>query len=187
MTNGSIIGIDAANGAALWSIPFPDEWHENIVTPIWTGRALIVSGVRQGTQAYALARAGGTWQPKQIWRNADVTMYTVSPVFADGIIYGMSNKRRGHFVALDVESGSVKWATQGRDGNHASILQTSEHLLLLTDGAVLIVARRSPEGFKEEKRYELGTSATWSLPVLLPDGLLVREATGVVRLYWAGA
>ena len=70
-------------------------------------------------------------------------MYTVSPVFADGMIYGMSNKRRGQFVALDAENGAVKWATQGRDGNHASILQTNEHLLFLTDGAVLIVARRT--------------------------------------------
>ena len=172
MTNSSIIGIDASNGAPLWSIPFPDEWHENIVTPIWTGSALIVSGTRQGTHAYGLARVGGAWQPKQIWRNADVTMYTVSPVFADGMIYGMSNKRRGHFVALDVENGAVKWATQGRDGNHASILQTKDHLLFLTDGAVLIVARRTADGFNEEKRYELGTSATWSMPILLQDGLL---------------
>jgi outer membrane protein assembly factor BamB len=185
MTNSSIIGIDASNGAPLWSIPFPDDWHENIVTPIWTGSALIVSGTRQGTHAYALARAGGAWQPAQLWRNADVTMYTVSPVFADGTIYGMSNKRRGHFVALDAENGTVKWATPGRDGNHASILQTKEHLLFLTDGGVLIVARRTPEGFKEEKRYELGTSATWSLPVLLPDGLLVREATGLAKLTWS--
>jgi outer membrane protein assembly factor BamB len=184
MTNGSIIGIDASNGAPLWSIPFPDEWHENIVTPIWTGRALIVSGTRQGTHAYALAREGGAWQPKQLWRNTDVTMYTVSPVFADGMIYGMSNKRRGHFVALDVEDGAVKWATQGRDGNHASILQTKEHLLFLTDGGVLIVARRTLEGFKEEQRYQLGTSATWSLPVLLPDGVLVRETDRVVKLNW---
>jgi outer membrane protein assembly factor BamB len=185
MTNGSIIGIDASNGSPLWSIPFPDEWHENIVTPIWTGSALIVSGTRQGTHAYAIARAGGAWQPKPIWKNADVTMYTVSPVFAEGVIYGMSNKRRGHFVALDAENGLVKWTTQGRDGNHASILQTKEHLLLLTDGAVLIVARRTPEGFKEEKRYELGTGATWTMPVLLPDGLLVREANGLVRLHWS--
>ena len=173
------------NGAALWSIRFPDEWHENIVTPIWTGSALIVSGTRQGTQAYAIARAAGTWQPKQLWKNAEVTMYTVSPVFADGVIYGMSNKRRGHFVALDAETGTVKWATQGRDGNHASILQTKDHLLFLTDGAVLIVAVRSPEAFKEVIRYELGTGATWTLPVMLPDGLLVREANSVVRLHWS--
>jgi outer membrane protein assembly factor BamB len=185
MTNGSIIGIDAGTGTALWSIPFPDEWHENIVTPIWTGSALIVSGTRQGTHAYALANTSGKWQPKQVWRNADVTMYTVSPVFAGGTIYGMSNKRRGHFVALDAETGSVKWATQGRDGNHASILQSTDHLVMLTDGAVLIVARRTPGGFKEEKRYELGTGATWTMPIMLADGLLVRDANSVVRLHWA--
>jgi outer membrane protein assembly factor BamB len=211
MTNGSIIGLDAGTGAPLWSIPFPDEWHENIVTPIWTGTALIVSGTRQGTHAYSIARSGPpsrpeaasagsrrsspnseraeadtAWQPKQMWKNADLTMYTVSPVFADGVIYGMSNKRRGHYVALDAATGTVKWATQGRDGTHASILQTREHVLFLNDAGVLIVARRTPEGFKEERRYEIGKSATWSVPVLLPDGLLVREANTVVRLHWAG-
>jgi outer membrane protein assembly factor BamB len=184
MTNGSIIGVDASDGSPLWSIPFPDDWHENIATPIWTGTAVIVSGTRQGTHAYALARAGRSWQPKQIWRNAEVTMYTSSPVFADGVVYGMSTKRRGQFVALDAATGTMRWSTQGRDGNHASILQTKEHLLLLTDAATLIVARRSADAFKEDKRYDLGTGATWTLPVLLPDGMLVREATSVVRLHW---
>ena len=183
MTNGSIIGVDASNGAALWSIPFSDDWHENIVTPIWTGSALIVSGTRQGTHAYALSR-NSVWEPKQIWKNTEVTMYTVSPVFSNGTIYGMSNKRRGHFVALDAATGVVKWATQGRDGDHAAILQTPDHLLFLNNAATLIVARRSPDAFKEERRYDLGTGATWSVPVFLPDGLLVREATSIVRLHW---
>jgi outer membrane protein assembly factor BamB len=187
MTNGSVVGIAAATGASLWSIPFPDEWHENIVTPIWTGSALVVSGTRQGTHAYRIGRRGAAWQPAPIWRNADVTMYTVSPVFADGVIYGMSTKRRGHFVALDAATGAVKWATQGRDGTHASILQTASHLLFLTDAGVLIVARRTADGFKEEKRYELGASATWTVPVFLPDGVLVREAGGLVKLAWSGA
>lgn len=184
MTNGSIVGIDAANGAPLWSIPFPDDWHENIATPVWTGTSLIVSGTRQGTHAYVVARTAGKWAPAQRWKNAEVTMYTVSPVFADGVIYGMSNKRRGQFVALDGETGVVKWATNGRDGNHASIQQTAQHLLFLTDGGVLIVARRTPEKFMEERRYDIGKSATWAQPVLLPDGMLVREATGVVKLLW---
>ncbi len=186
MTNGSIIGLDAGSGAPLWSIPFPDEWHENIVTPIWTGDSLIVAGTRQGTHAYTLSRSGDKWQPAPIWKNADVTMYTVSPVLASGVLYGFSNKRRGHFVALDAATGAVKWATQGRDGNHASILHTNEHLVLLTDAATLVVAQRSSDGFKEERRIDLGTGAIWTLPVFLPDGLLVREANAVVRLYWSG-
>lgn len=184
LTNGSVVGIDAANGGSLWSIPFQDDWHENIVSPLWTGNALIVSGPRQGTHAYAVTLADDEWQTKQMWKNADVTMYTAAPVLADGVIYGMSNKRRGQFVAVRASDGSLKWSTTGRDGNHASILQHGEQLLFLTDGGVLIVARRTEEGITEERRYEISQSPTWSMPVLLPDGMLVREAAGVVKLLW---
>jgi outer membrane protein assembly factor BamB len=184
MTNGSVVGIDAANGGSLWSIPFQDDWHENIVSPLWTGNALIVSGPRQGTHAYAITLAGGKWLTKQLWKNVDVTMYTVAPVLAEGVIYGMSNKRRGQFVAVRASDGWLKWSTTGRDGNHASILQHGEHLLFLTDGGVLIVVRRTAEGFTEERRYEISQSQTWSVPVMLPDGMLVRDAAGVVKLLW---
>jgi outer membrane protein assembly factor BamB len=184
MTNGSVVGIDAATGTSLWSIAFPDDWHENIVTPTWTGSSLIVSGTRQGTHAYSIASKGATWQTKQLWKNSDVTMYTASPVFIDGVIYGMSNKRRGQFVALRASDGWLKWSTPGRDGSHASVLHANGHVLFLTDGGVLIVARRTAEGFTEEHRYEIGASTIWAQPVLLADGILVREATGLVKLLW---
>jgi outer membrane protein assembly factor BamB len=197
LTNGSIVGIDAATGASLWSIPFQDEWHENIVSPLWTGAALVVSGPRQGTHAYAIARTGGPpsrpapeqaeadkWQTRQVWRNAEVTMYTAAPVFADGVIYGMSNKRRGQFVALGEKDGRLQWSTTGRDGNHASILRQGDRLFFLTDSGVLIVSRRAGDRFTEEHRMELTQAATWSVPVFLPDGVLVRDATSVQKLLW---
>ena len=184
LTNGSIVGINAANGGSLWSISFQDDWHENIVSPLWTGSALFVSGPRQGTHAYAITRANGTWQTKQLWKNLDVTMYTVAPVLADGVIYGMSNKRRGQFVAVRASDGWLKWSTPGRDGSHASILQHGDQLLFLTDSGVLIVARRTDEGFTEEQRLEISQSATWSVPVFLPDGLLVRDASSIQKLSW---
>ena len=80
----------------------------------------------------------------------------------------------------------MKWATEGRDGNHASILVAPEHVLFLTDAGTLIVTPRGSDKFVEERRYEIGTSATWAIPVLFPNGLLVREATGLVRLDWLG-
>jgi outer membrane protein assembly factor BamB len=184
LTNGSIVAIDAASGGSLWSIPFQDDWHENIVSPLWTGAALVVSGPRQGTHAYAIARSGEKWQTRQLWRNAEVTMYTAAPVFADGVIYGMSNKRRGQFVALRASDGWLQWSTTGRDGNHASILRQGDRLFFLTDGGVLIVSRRAGERFTEEHRMELTQAPTWSVPVFLPDGLLVRDATSVQKLLW---
>ena len=109
--------------------PFQDDWHENIVSPLWTGSALIVPGTRAGharaIRDRAYARASERVADEAVWKNAEVTMYTVAPVLADGIIYGMSNKRRGQFVAVRATDGWLKWSTPGRDGNHASILQTA--------------------------------------------------------------
>ena len=74
MTNRSILGLDAQQGTPLWTAPFPDEWHENIVTPVWTGSHLIVSGIRQGTQAWRLEQSGGAWRAVQAWRNAQASI-----------------------------------------------------------------------------------------------------------------
>jgi outer membrane protein assembly factor BamB len=62
LTDSSIVGLDAKTGSELWSVPFLDEWHENIMTPIWTGSHLIVSGTRQATHAYALKQSNGKWE-----------------------------------------------------------------------------------------------------------------------------
>jgi outer membrane protein assembly factor BamB len=184
LTNQSIVGIDAARGTTLWSVPFPDEWHENIVTPVWTGTQLIVSGVRQGTQAFALSNAGGKWQATPVWKNADITMYMSAPVSADGTLYGISNKRKGQFVALDEKSGAVRWATDGREGEHASILLTPSHVMFLTNGGDLVVARRDPAKFAQERRIDIAESETWALPAFVTGGLVVRDAQALTRLAW---
>lgn len=182
MTQGSIVGVDGKNGKELWSVPFPDEWHENITTPLWTGTHLIVSGTRAGTHAFSLAQAGGKWQTTSAWKNPDVAMYMSSPVFGDGLIYGHSSKKKGQFVAVDAKTGALKWATEGREGEHASLLLTPQHVIYLTNGADLIVAKRNTPAFAVEKRYEVAEAATWAMPVLLGSNILVRDATGLMLL-----
>jgi outer membrane protein assembly factor BamB len=182
MTNGSIEGLDAKTGAALWSVPFPDEWHENIVTPIWTGTHLIVSGTRQGTHAYTLASTGGKWQATEAWKNPEVAMYMSTPVLADGVLYGLSSRKRGQFVAVDAATGALKWATEGRATNHASILLTPSHVLILTTGGELILVKPTAAKYEEERRYTIADNETWAVPVVLAEGLIVRDATGVMKV-----
>jgi outer membrane protein assembly factor BamB len=183
MTNGSIVGLDAATGRELWTSLFPDEWHENIVTPVWTGSALVVSGTRQGTHAYRIARDGAAWTASEIWKNADVTMYMSSPVHADGVLYGLSAKRRGQYVALDAATGVLKWATEGREGEHASILLTPRHIVFLSNKGVMSVVRRGAAAFTAERTYDnLGAAAeTWAVPVFSGTDVIVRDAGGVSR------
>jgi len=182
MTEGSIVGIDSRNGKELWSAPFPDEWHENISTPLWTGTHLIVSGTRQGTHAYTLAEKDGKWQATEAWKNPDVAMYLSSPVFGDGLIYAHSSKKKGQFVAFDEQTGAVRWASEGREGENASLLLTPRHIVFLTNNGDLIVAKRGTSAFTVERRYEVTQSATWSTPVLLGPNILVRDATGIMLL-----
>ena len=182
LTEGSIVGVDAKTGAELWSSPFPDEWHENIATPLWTGSHLIISGTRQGTHAYELKQTAGKWSAIEVWKNPDVAMYMSSPVYGDGLIYGHSSKRKGQFVAIDAKTGAVRWATEGRDGDHASVLLTPDHIVYLTNDAQLITARRGAAAFAVDKRYEVADAQTWAIPVFLGSDLLVRDGTGLIRL-----
>jgi outer membrane protein assembly factor BamB len=182
MTNSSVVGVNARTGAGLWSIPFPDEWHENIATPVWTGRHLIVSGTRQGTHAYGIARTGETWTATQAWKNAEVAMYMSSPVYADGVLFGLSAKRKGQFVALDGKTGALKWSSEGRDADHASVLFTATHVVYLTSTGDLVLVKRSAEGLTRERSYDVADSATYAVPLFLDGDLFVRDATGVSRL-----
>ena len=182
LTESSVVGLDAADGGLLWSVPFTDEWHENIMTPVWTGAHLVVSGPRQGTHAFAIRRQGDGWQAARAWSNTGVTMYMTTPVLADGILYGHSSTRAGQFVAVEAATGAVRWSSEGREGEHASVLIAGGDLLLLTGDADLLVAAPSPVGFAVAHHYEVADGATWAVPVPLPDGLLVRDATGLARL-----
>jgi outer membrane protein assembly factor BamB len=183
LTNRSVIGLEAATGKLLWTIPFADEWHENIVTPTWTGSSLIVSGVRQGTHAYRLAIESGQWKATQLWKNPDVAMYMSSPVVADGLIYGLSSKRKGQFVAVDAATGATKWATEGREAEHASALLTPRHVLFLTNAGALVVAKRATAAFEVERKYELaGAAETWAVPIILGPDLILREGATISRL-----
>lgn len=182
LTEGSVEGIDARTGASLWSMPFPDEFHENIATPIWTGTHLIVSGTRAGTHAYALKPTGGKWQATEAWKNPDVAMYMSTPVLADGTLYGLSSRKRGQVVAIDAATGTLKWATEGRAADQAAILLTPTNVLLLTTGGELVLAKRSPARYEEERRYTVAESATWAVPVITKQALVIRDANAVTKL-----
>jgi outer membrane protein assembly factor BamB len=183
MTNESIIGLDARTGVALWSAPFADEWHENIVTPVWTGSRLIASGTRQGTRAFSLDRTDSGWKVTEAWQNTEVAMYMSTPVLADGALIGLSARRKGQFVALDVETGALRWASEGRDADHASVLLTSAHIVYLTSTGDLLLVKRNGSEFATDRRYgDLASRPTYAVPVVLGDDLLIRDTTHVTRL-----
>jgi glucose dehydrogenase len=179
MTDKAVVGIDPAGGRQLWSLPFPDEFNENIVTPVLAGDVLVISGTRKGTFGYRLESSGGTWTPKQVWHNTDLPMYMSSPVADGPMLFGFSNRRKGQLFCLDARTGAAKWTTEGRAGTNASILSAGPNLVVLTTEGEMLVVRRNPEKYEELRRYRLSSAQTWAHPALLSDAIVVRDAESV--------
>lgn len=179
MTLNSVIGIDSKTGKLLWRISWPDEWNENIVTPVQYKDLLIFSGVRKGSVAVRLEKSAAGWTPNHVWENKEILMYMNSPVVEGDYLFGMSAKRKGQYFCMEAATGKVLWMTEGREGANASILSAGELLFFLNSDAGLIVARRSPAGFEQVAKYSVGDKTTYSHPVLFNNRILIKDEAAV--------
>jgi outer membrane protein assembly factor BamB len=176
----AVVGVNAADGALLWRIPFTTSYDQNSITPVVAGDVLIYSGLENGTTAVRLTRNGATWTPAPVWKNEQVSMYMSSPVVIGTTLYGLSHRNRGQFFAIDLASGKTLWTTAGRDGENASLIAAGSLLLMSTTNAELIVARPNPAKFEEIKRYTIADSAVWAHPALAPNALLVKDVDKLI-------
>lgn len=179
MTDKSVIGVAAKDGALLWRLAWPDEWNENIVTPLVYNNSLILSGVRKGTVTVQITKTGGQWQPKELWRNAELTMYMNSPVLDGGQFFGMTNKRKGQLFCADAATGKILWLTEGREGMNAAVLHTKDLLFILNNDGGLVIAKKGTKSFNQVAKYSVADSATYAHPVIAGNQILVKDETSV--------
>ncbi len=175
LTDKSVVGLSAESGKLLWKMAFPDEWNENIVTPIVYRNTLIVSGVRQGTKAIEIVKGAAGLEAKQLWHNPQVAMYMSSPVLDGDYLFGMSSLRKGQYFCLNAKTGELVWATEGREGNQAAVLNAGGALLFLTADANLIVAGKSLKGFEPLARYTVADNATYTHPAIVGSRILIKD------------
>ena len=185
LTDRSIVALDPATGSLLWQEPFPDEWNENIVTPVQAGDLLLVAGVRQGTKALRVASGEKGFTVTEAWTRPDLPQYMTTPVLVGETLYGLSSKQKGQLFALDPKTGRTLWESEGRQAYNAALTAAGETLVLLTGEAELRMFAASPEAYRERARYEVAPSSTWTHPLLADGKVLVRDRENV-RL-WAFA
>ena len=179
MTDSAVVGVEVTSGKLLWTVPFPDEWHENIVTPVVAGDILVISGTRKGTFGYRLEKTGAAWTARPAWHNTDLPMYMSSPVADGSLLYGFSNKRKGQLFCLDAATGTAKWTTEGRGGTNAAIQSAGDNLVVLTTDGELLLIKRTPVKYEELRRYKVADSQTWGYPVLLGQSIVIRDANSI--------
>lgn len=173
MTSQSLIAVAAETGKLLWTLPWKDEWLENIVTPVRVGDLLVFSGVRRGTAAYRLNAKGAP--PTPAWANADAAFYMSTPVADGQHLYGLGSKRKGQYLCLDAKTGRTVWSTTGREGTQAAVLSAGGHVVWLTNEGDLVVSRKNPKMFEQVARYTVADGGVWTQPVLMGRTVLIKS------------
>jgi len=179
-TQKFLVGLNAATGALLWHLPFTDDFDQNAFTPIVFQDLLINAGIDQPLTAIRPKLDGGTWIAETVWTNPQTPMFMSSPVLIGGTIYGLTQRSKGQFVAIDAASGKTLWNTQGREGENASILGSRAWLLASTTDGNLVVARANPQKYEEVRRYQIAPSAVWAHPAIAGNSIIVKDVDKLI-------
>jgi outer membrane protein assembly factor BamB len=179
ITQGKLVGVDAANGMLLWERPYPIANFTNSVTPVLYGQTLIVSGNGGPTTALAIGKKGNEWVTETVWENADVPLRMSDAVIVGDVLFGMTTRNSGQYFAVDAKSGKTLWTSEGRQAGHAAIARAGDLLLSLEDDGELVVARNSKTGFEPLHRYKVADSATWTQAAYSGNRVFVKDVSSL--------
>jgi len=179
MTQDSVLGVSLSDGAKLWEYPWQSRSTPSAITPIVYEETLIVSSQAMGVTALKPAMRGDKWVVDRVWETREVSLFLSNPVVVGDTLFGLSEKARGQFFALDAQSGRVLWLGQPRQASNTAIVKAGNLLLLLNDDAELIVARSSRTGFEPLKRYIVADSATWAQPAVSGNRVFVKDVSSL--------
>lgn len=179
LTQQNIVVLDADSGQLLFQHPWGNRFSNNSITPVVYRDMIIVSGYELGTLALRLVRRNEKWEADTLWHTQDVSMYMSNPVVVGDTLYGLSQKAKGQFFALDVKTGKVSWRGQPREADNTAIAKAGDLLFLLNDDAELLVAASNPAGIEPLRRYTVADSATWAQPAISGNRVFVKDVSAL--------
>ena len=184
-SQNKLVGVNVTDGRLLWETPIKTPYEQNSVTPVIVNGLVIYAGLENPTIALRVTANQNTgWGTAPAWRNEDVSMYMSSPAATGNALFGLSNKNRGQFFAIDTATGKTLWTTKGREAENASIVRAGDYLLLATTNSELIVARANATRYEEVKRYSVADSAMWAHPAFAGRTIIVKDVNKLTVWSW---
>jgi outer membrane protein assembly factor BamB len=172
----NLVGVDAAKGELLWSVPFESRSATNAIMPLlYGGRTVIVSGQGKPLTAYTIHKKDGQWSADLAWENPQLGLAFSNPVLVGDAVFSMSSTNSGQFFWADAKTGKTLWTSEPRQAGNASIVRAGNLLFVLKDDAQLMIARATAGNFEPLKTYTVADSATWPAPAISGNRIFVRD------------
>lgn len=170
----TLIGVDAATGEKLWSVPWKTGGNDiNVASPQVIGDSLFISaGYGHGCALVDVTKDGATIR----WQNTEIQSHFNSPVLLNGLIYSTSDP--GRLVCLDPKDGTVKWAQRGFEKGG---LVAVDGTLIICDGRTgdVVMVAVNPTAYQELGRIKPLGGQSWTAPIVSNGKLIVRNKTAI--------
>lgn len=179
ITQGKVVGVDAANGKLLWERPFVSPNFTNGITPNLYGQTVIVSGNGGPTTAFTVTRQNNQWTTQTVWENAEIPYRLSNAVMIGDSHFGLTNRNMGQYFNVDAKTGKTLWLSEPRQAGNAAVLKAGNLAFSLEDDGDLVVFRAGPTAFQEVRRYKVADTETWTQPVIAGNRIFVKDVTAL--------
>ena len=180
----AVVGVESRTGQHLWEFPFPHMGpNQNMPTPTFYKGSILIGGENRGLYSLKPQVKNGSWAVKQQWFQKSVALDMSSAVMNENLLYGFSHYGLGRLFCLNVKTGEVLWQGPGRTGDNVMFLAIPGHVLALTNTGQLLVIIASGSGYETIASYRVADGGTWAPPVLLNNGVLVKDEESLV--FWS--
>lgn len=178
-TASSILGIDASNGALLWSHPQPNKWSVHANTPCFQdGYLYCMSGYGQGGVLLKLAADGSAKQ--EVWRNPSPDNKMGGFIVLNGIIYGSSDLK-GIWYGVDWNTGKTLFTDETLLGK-GNIIYADGLLYCYSDEGEVALIKPGATGIQKISSFRVpfGEAQHWAHPVIAGGRLYIRHGNSLM-------
>ena len=183
VTEGHILGVNAANGKLLWNIDYEaqnavqtgDRNHTN--TPIYRDGFLFeANGYEQVAVKFKINPDGS--EPSVVWKSTDITPHVGGAVLLGNYIYSSTHdtNSKGRWICVDWTTGKTMWITDWY--NKGSIISADGMLYIYEEKSGYIgLVKPNSEKLEVVSSFQItkGEGPYWSHPVINKGRLFVRH------------
>ncbi len=194
MTTNKVVGIAAADGQILWSIPFATKMA-GVPSPvaIGDGRVFITSGYEAGSMMIQVEKGASGFTVKKLYdlTSAQFNSEVHTPVLYKDHLFGVGSKTRGRFMCVGLD-GKVAWQSPVSSGDAAASRTFDLGGFMFADGMFFVVDGKSgmlrlveanTTGYKElASAQALSGEDVWGPLALSDHRLVLRDMNQMVCL-----
>lgn len=173
-----LTGFDLRTGDVLWRHEWGAEGRDGStakLVPLGRG-AVLIHDQPESIRVEVAASPEG-FRVREVWRDDNLKARLSCPVYVDGYLYGFD----GRFLScVEAATGKEVWTSRPPGGT--GLVAVDRHLVILGAESVVVVARASPEGYREEARRTVLAETGVTYPAFANGTAYVRNVREIAAV-----